>query len=347
MRERVREALLEFYDTHARPLPFRGTRDPYAIWLSEIMAQQTRIETLIPYFERFIARFPTIASLAEADEDEVLALWSGLGYYRRARLLHACAKTIVEQHGGEMPRDPLARLALPGVGRYTAGAIGSIAFGLEEPIVDGNVARVLSRLHGWDEPSGSAALEKKLWAEAAALVIGARPGDLNQSMMELGATLCSPRSPSCAACPISFACGAFKNGDPEALPTPKKRKKPREERLFLLFAVSSEGDRILLRKSDGTLFSGLFMPPHAPYTGDAERDRDAALSPFGLSSSAHPEKLGELRHILSHIVFEVSVYRIELAQDEASERGEHARALDELHSLGIAKLTEKALALLN
>lgn len=210
MRQRVRAALLDFYDTHARLLPFRGEKDPYAIWLSEIMAQQTRIETLIPYFERFIERFPTIESLAHASEDEVLSLWSGLGYYRRAKLLHECAKILARDHGGEMPRDAAARLALPGIGRYTAGAIGSIAFDLEEPIVDGNVTRVLSRLRGWEELIGSAALEKKLWTEAEALVRGPRPGDLNQAMMELGATVCVPRSPACSECPIGFACTAQK-----------------------------------------------------------------------------------------------------------------------------------------
>lgn len=341
MRSRAREALLRFYDAHARALPFRGAGDPYAIWLSEIMAQQTRIETLIPYFERFIARFPTIASLAEADEDEVLSLWSGLGYYRRARLLHECAKVIVRDYGGEMPRDAAARLALPGIGRYTAGAIGSIAFGLEEPIVDGNVTRVLARLYGWDEPVGSAALEKKLWAEAAALVVGERPGDLNQAMMELGATICTPRAPQCERCPLSADCAAFVDGEPELLPTPRKRSKPRKEPLFLLLAIDPAGEKLLLKKSEGALFGGLFMPPHGIETGDTEGDRDRALEPFGLRSDEAPVKLGELRHILSHIAYEVSVYRIEIEHES-----EYARGFDELDSLGLSRLTSKALALL-
>lgn len=345
MRQRVRAALLDFYDTHARLLPFRGEKDPYAIWLSEIMAQQTRIETLIPYFERFIERFPTIESLAHASEDEVLSLWSGLGYYRRAKLLHECAKILARDHGGEMPRDAAARLALPGIGRYTAGAIGSIAFDLEEPIVDGNVTRVLSRLRGWEELIGSAALEKKLWTEAEALVRGPRPGDLNQAMMELGATVCVPRSPACSECPIDFACTAQKNGNPEAFPSPRKRKRPRKEKLFLLLAFA-EGDRLLLQKSEGSLFSGLFMPPYATDTGDPVGDRDAALSAFGVRSEAPPRKLGDLKHVLSHIIFEVGVYRIDDAHLSISAK-EHARPIDELSSIGIGALTKKALSFID
>lgn len=341
MRQRVREALLEFYDAHARPLPFRAMKDPYAIWISEIMAQQTRIETLIPYFERFIERFPTIESLAEAHEDEVLSLWSGLGYYRRARLLHECARELVREHGGEMPHEASARLALPGIGRYTAGAIGSIAFDFEEPIVDGNIARLLARLHRWHEPIGSAALEKKLWAEASALVLGERPGDLNQAMMELGATVCTPRAPQCGRCPLRVDCAGYASGEPESLPTPRRRKPPRRERLFLLLAVDRAGEKLLLKKSELRLFGGLFMPPHSPETGAPASDRDRALEPFGLRSEAAPQKLGELRHILSHIEFEVGVYHIELDAES-----EYARRFDELDSVGIPRLMLKALELL-
>ena len=173
--ERLQSKLLRWYDREARELPWRGTRDPYAVWVSEIMLQQTRVDTVIPYYERFLGRFPTARALAEADEDAVLSHWSGLGYYRRARLLHAGVREVVERYGGEVPEDPDARRALPGIGRYTAGAIGSIAFGRPEAIVDGNVTRVLARLRAIDLPVGTTPMTKRLWLEAEALVPNERP----------------------------------------------------------------------------------------------------------------------------------------------------------------------------
>ena len=196
---RLHETLLGRFDESARALPWRETRDPYAVWVSEIMLQQTRVETVVPYYERFLARFPTPYSLAEADEDTVLAHWSGLGYYRRARLLHAGVREVVAQYGGAVPEDAEARLALPGVGRYTAGAIGSIAFDKPEPVVDGNVTRVLARLLRIDTPVGTTRTPKRLWEEAERLVPTERPGDFNQALMELGATVCTPRARSLLA----------------------------------------------------------------------------------------------------------------------------------------------------
>ena len=201
----LQQELLRWYDRSARDLPWRRTRDPYAVWVSEIMLQQTRVETVIPYYERFLARFPSARVLAEADEDAVLSHWSGLGYYRRARLLHSGVQEVVARYGGEVPEDADARRRLPGVGRYTAGAIGSIAFDKAEPVVDGNVTRVLARLFRIDTPVGSATTTKRLWREAAELVPEQRPGDFNQALMELGATLCTPKKPLCDACPVGDA----------------------------------------------------------------------------------------------------------------------------------------------
>ncbi|MBC7172514.1 MAG: A/G-specific adenine glycosylase, partial [Polyangiaceae bacterium] len=212
MSDSIRSALLEWFDRAQRDLPWRRTLDPYAIWVSEVMLQQTRVETVIPYYERFLTRFPTPAALAEAEEDAVLAAWSGLGYYRRARMLHAGAREVVATYGGAVPEAREARLALPGVGRYTAGAIGSIAFGKPEPIVDGNVARVLSRVRFIETPPGRADTERRLWDEAERLVYGERPGALNQALMELGATVCTPSSPRCTECPIARACAARSKG---------------------------------------------------------------------------------------------------------------------------------------
>lgn len=238
----MRDALLAWYDAHARDLPWRRTRDPYAVWVSEVMLQQTRVETVVPYYERFLARFPTVEALAAAAEEEVLAAWSGLGYYRRARLLHAGVREVVARHGGRVPEDAAARRALPGVGAYTAGAIGSIAFDREEPLVDGNVARVLARVHGVGTPLGRADTEARLWAEAARLVRGPRPGALNQALMELGATVCTPRAPRCGACPIAARCEARARGDVEALPVPRAKKAPREVALVAVVAVAGPLD---------------------------------------------------------------------------------------------------------
>ncbi len=233
----IRQKLLGWYDEAARDLPWRQTRDPYAIWVSEVMLQQTRVETVIPYYERFLASFPTPRDLAEADEDTVLSHWSGLGYYRRARLLHAGVREVVAQYGGQVPEDAEARRALPGVGRYTAGAIGSIAFDKEEPIVDGNVTRVLARLFRIGTPVGSAVTSKRIWEEAARLVPGVRPGAFNQALMELGATVCTPKQPSCESCPVADYCEARAHGEVDALPVPRPRKSPIQVKLAAVVAT--------------------------------------------------------------------------------------------------------------
>jgi A/G-specific adenine glycosylase len=340
MRKRVRAALLEHFDRHARDLPFRGTKDPYAIWVSEVMAQQTRIETVVPYFERFVARFPSVESLAGATEDEVLSAFAGLGYYRRARMLHAGAREVVAQHGGTVPRDSGARRALPGVGRYTSGAIGSIAFDLPEPIVDGNVARVFARLHRIALPLGSAAMEKRLWSEAEALVEGERPGDLNQALMELGATICTPRAPRCDECPVRFACEANRNGEVLALPIAKKRKAPTSKRLLAVVATSARGTDpgVLLFKGDRALFGGLFGLPTIERSGDDQRDVRAALAERGVRTRRKASFHGSFVHALSHLTLEV-----EVASIEGVSSSEHLHPRSALHAVGLSKLTQRAL----
>ena len=205
---RVRAALLRWYDANRRDLPWRRTRDPYAIWISEAMLQQTRVETVIPYWERFLARFPDVASLARAELDDIYAVWTGLGYYSRARNLKAAAVSIVADHGGELPNNAEGLRSLAGIGRYTAGAVASIAFDREEPLVDGNVVRVFARLEDIREDSSERAIVERLWSLAAELVRGPRPGDLNQALMELGATICTPKRPHCLACPVRLECRA-------------------------------------------------------------------------------------------------------------------------------------------
>ncbi|NNF38916.1 MAG: A/G-specific adenine glycosylase, partial [Gemmatimonadetes bacterium] len=219
-----RAALLDFYDRHGRALPWRESNDPYAILVSEIMAQQTRVETVVSYYERWLERFPTFAALAAAPEDDVLKEWEGLGYYSRARNLHRAAKVVRERHGGRLPESALELRDLPGVGPYTAGAVASIAFDRAEPAVDGNVRRVYARL--FDEASP---IPREVERWAARVVDPARPGDFNQALMELGATVCTPRRPSCERCPVASWCRALEEGTAELRPSPRRRSPVRQE----------------------------------------------------------------------------------------------------------------------
>lgn len=256
----LRGQLLRWFDRTQRDLPWRRTKDPYGIWVSEVMLQQTQVDRVVHYWERFLARFPDVRALAAAEVKDVLGLWSGLGYYSRARNLHRAAQVIATTHGGEVPDSVDALLELPGFGRYTAGAVSSIAFGLEAPLVDGNVARVLSRLLEIEGAPGEREREKTLWAAATTLVSGERPGDWNQSLMELGATVCTPQNPLCLLCPVRASCGAFLHGRVDELPPPKKAAK--RKRLELRVAVARRGKDVLLaRREEKGLFGGLWELP--------------------------------------------------------------------------------------
>lgn len=215
----IAQDLLAWFARQRRDLPWRRTRDPYAIWVAEVMLAQTRVATVIPYYERFLARFPNVAALAAAPLDEVLKAWEGLGYYARARNLQRAGQEIVARHGGRIPDDPGAVRALPGVGAYTAAALLSIAFGRDEAALDGNAARVLSRLYALPEPRA-----EELRALAQSLLPSGRAGDWNQALMDLGATVCTPRRPRCPACPLAQHCLAHRQGTPEQFPTPRRRR---------------------------------------------------------------------------------------------------------------------------
>ena len=222
-RNTIRRQLLDWYEGAERDLPWRRTKDPYRIWLSESMLQQTRVETVIPYYDRFIERFPTLRALAVADEQDVLREWAGLGYYARARHLKLAAEQMLREHEGAVPRDAAALRSLPGIGRYTSGAIRSIAFNEPAAIVDANVRRVIARLVA--EPALS---DSDTWTKAEELVPDETPGRFNQALMELGSTVCTPRSPGCPACPLLQTCRAATTGHPERYPAPKQKKPPRE-----------------------------------------------------------------------------------------------------------------------
>jgi A/G-specific adenine glycosylase len=347
---RLRRALLRWYDANRRDLPWRRTDDPYAIWISETMLQQTRVETVIPYYERFLARFPDPASLASADRDEVYAHWAGLGYYSRARNLQAAAVKIVEEHGGRLPDRADGLQALPGVGRYTAGAVASIAFDRREPVVDGNVVRVLTRLRGIREDARSKPVVDRLWAEAAELADGPRPGDLNQALMELGATVCTARAPRCLACPLVEHCDAHAAGDAASLP--RKPARPKARRVEGVAAWIERRGRVLaVRRPQEGLLGGLWELPgglldtgEAPEAGLHRRLREA----LGLAVES-AQRLGSVEHLFTHRRLELHVFRCEGVSGRVRRSGFDAHrwmAPDAVRGLGHGAPTRKALALL-
>jgi len=252
--------ILKWYGRHARSLPWRGHADPYAVWVSEIMLQQTRVEAVIPYFERWMERFPSLPDLAAATEQEVLSAWEGLGYYSRARNLHKAARLILEQFDGELPRDPSVLRKLPGIGRYTAGAIASLAFGLDVPTLDGNLRRVFARVFDVAEPADSRSGEKILWGLAEKHLPKGRAGDYNQALMDLGATICLPRNPACLHCPLADLCQARALGVQEGRPVLKPRA--RLPHYTVTAAVLRRDGKILLaRRPSRGLLGGMWEFP--------------------------------------------------------------------------------------
>jgi len=346
----ARRALLRWYDAHRRDLPWRRTRDPYAIWISEAMLQQTRVETVIPYYARFLERFPDVAALASADRDEVLGVWAGLGYYSRARNLQAAAARMVEEHGGRVPADPEALRGLPGIGRYTAGAVASIAFDRPEPVLDGNVKRVLARLLGVRDDPRRAPVEAGLWATAARLAQGPRPGDLNQALMELGARVCTPRAPRCPDCPLARRCRARRAGDPEAIPPPTRRRAvPAVEAACAL--VLRRGRALAVRRPAEGLWAGLWeLPGGEIEAGEppARGLRRVLQERVGLEVEGL-QPAGRVEHLLSHRRWRLHVYRAAAARGRVRRRGPPAHRWVPLARLGEipqAVLTRKALDLL-
>jgi A/G-specific adenine glycosylase len=261
-----RRNLSAWYANSARDLPWRRTADPYRVWLSEIMLQQTQVETVKPYFERFLAAMPTLDALAQAEEQEVLRLWEGLGYYRRARQLHAAAQAIVQRHGGRFPDDAEAVGRLPGIGRYTAGAILSIAFDQRRPILEANTVRLFSRLLAYEGDPASSAGQKLLWAAAEAVLPSRHPGKFNQALMELGSRICRPRQPDCETCPAARLCFARARGIESQLP--RSKAKPPTEEVHEASALVRRGGRVLLIQwPEGRRWAGLWDFPRFPITG--------------------------------------------------------------------------------
>lgn len=293
-------SLLAWYDREKRDLPWRRAVSAYRTLVSELMLQQTVVATVIPYFERFVVKFPDIGALALAKEEDVLAAWSGLGYYRRARHLHRAAKVVMEEHGGRLPLDEETLRSLPGVGEYTAAAVAAIAGGRRTFALDGNAARVMARLSAFEAAIDTPAARKELRAFGTTLVPEERCGDFAQAVMELGATVCTPASPKCLLCPVRAWCAVQKTGRQAEIPPPRVRaaKKP----LLLACAAVERGGKVLLvRRREGLLASTLFLPsvecaPGEPSVAAAAR----ALADTGLEPSGEGEPLGRVRHVFTH-----------------------------------------------
>jgi len=255
------EQLLAWFARHARDLPWRRERTPYRIWVAEAMLQQTRVETVIPYYERFLARFPTIRALSAVSLEEVLRVWEGLGYYARARNLYAAARQIVAARDGQLPDTFEGLLALPGVGQYTAGAVASIAFGRDVPAVDGNVRRVLCRVFGIHQDVTRSAVRKELERLAANLIPPGRAGAFNEALMELGAIVCTPRSPRCDDCPLNDLCLARKQGNPESLPVKRPRKPTPHYDVAAAVTVGDDGRVLVAQRNVDDMLGGLWEFP--------------------------------------------------------------------------------------
>ncbi len=307
---RLHAALLGWYSARRRNLPWRATRDPYCIWVSEIMLQQTRVQSVIGYYERWLRRFPTVQALAAAETEDVLRAWEGLGYYSRARNLQRAAQQIVVKHGGRLPQDVEQLRALPGIGPYSAGAIASIAYARDEPVVDGNVIRVLTRLFALTGNPRRGPLAGRLWRLARELLPRGQAGDFNQALMELGATVCTPRGARCGECPVSAQCRALALDRVESLPEAAPRPALTEERHAALI-VRREGKALLLRAaSDAPRWAGMWQFPDVIL---AAQQQAAEVLPAALAEStglhvALEQRLCELQHHVTRFQLEVEVF---------------------------------------
>ncbi len=294
------DALLSWFDIHGRKqLPWQHPITPYRVWLSEVMLQQTQVDTVIPYFERFLTSFPTIEALAEADLDKVLHLWTGLGYYARARNLHKCAGIVAEEYKGDFPGDPESLIALPGIGKSTAHAITSIAFGQPTAIMDGNVKRVLARYHQVEGWPGTPKIETQLWHFAEQHMPNLRCGDYTQAIMDLGATLCKRSKPNCSECPMNQHCNAYKNGLTAELPNKKPKKAIPTKSTTMLIAQDPQGRLLINQRPPQGIWGGLWS------FLEFEDESEALKHGQSLGDVTHKESWSSIRHVFSHYKLDI------------------------------------------
>jgi A/G-specific adenine glycosylase len=335
------ERVVRWQLSHGRQgLPWQATRDAYRVWLSEIMLQQTQVATVIPYYERFLARFPTVGALAAASEDDVLALWSGLGYYARARNLHRAACEVAARFGGEFPSTFDALAGLPGIGRSTAAAIAAFAGGERHAILDGNVRRVLARHAGMGGDPTSAAVMRSLWNEAEARLPATRIESYTQGMMDLGADICAVRRPACLICPVGADCVARIEDRVDELPGRKVRAPARRKRIAML-VVLSHGEVLLEKRPSSGIWGGLWSLPEA----DPQADPQAVLAAEWGIEAASIERLAPFEHAFTHFTLEVAPWRIEAggARPRAAQKPSTWLALDDLAGAALPSPVRKLL----
>jgi A/G-specific adenine glycosylase len=338
----IQAPLLEWFRREQRDLPWRRTPDAYAIWVSEIMLQQTQVATVIPFFERWMARFPTVQALAEADEHDVLHAWQGLGYYSRARNLRLGAQQVLERHGGRVPDNVPALLELPGVGRYTAGAIASIAYNVPAPIVDGNVIRVLARLFALRGDPAKAPVKNRIWELAEALIPEGEARDFNPALMELGARICSPVNPRCASCPVAKACEARRLGIQERLPETAPR--PQVTAVSMVAALAWRAGRVLVvqRRADEVRWAGMWQFPNAELLAGEAREsgvRRAMFAAAGLEV-VPGERATVVRHGVTRFRITLEAFHCTPLPGEPEARGCQAwrwAGAEELEGLALPK----------
>lgn len=345
--QQFRQSLVEWFHQEKRDLPWRNTKDPYKIWVSEVMLQQTRVDTVIPYYHRFIDKYPTIESLANADEEELLKMWEGLGYYSRVRNLQAGVKEVVEKYGGTVPSNRHDLQKLKGVGPYTAGAILSIAYDLPEHAVDGNVMRVLSRvLHRTED----IALPKtrKIFEEAVEQLIHPEyPGDFNQALMDLGAMICTPTSPKCLLCPVREYCLGFMEGDAEQLPV--KTKKTKEKHIYYdVYIAVNDGKVVIERRPREGLLANMWQFPMIEKNKPSDNTKEA----FELSYNVKIEKIlkenfFEQKHVFSHLIWYLRCHLVEIEKTEKTPESVRCVTLKEMESLPVPVPMIKILNFLN
>lgn len=339
---RLASRLLAWYRDNARVMPWRGPlrADPYAVWVSEIMLQQTRVETVIPYFEKWMARFPTVKALAQASEQDVLNSWEGLGYYSRARNLHKAAQIVAEKFNGDLPRALDDLRSLPGIGRYTVGAIASIAFGMDEPTLDGNLRRVFARLFNVTEPADSPKGEKILWELAAEHLPKGQAGDYNQALMDLGATICLPKNPRCLLCPLMELCAAREAGTQEQRPVLKPKKETPHvvhAAAVLVRQIDNLPYVLLAKRPSKGLLGGMWEFPNGQVDGDPARGLAQALKTGYRLRVQGKEPLGVIQHAYTHFKVTVHAFRAEAASIPKNENLKWVR-IDELDDYPMGKV---------
>ena len=342
---RIASRLLAWYRQNSRSLPWRGHPDPYAVWVSEIMLQQTRVETVIPYFEKWMQRFPSIAALASASEQDVLNAWEGLGYYSRARNLHKAARVISAEHNGQLPRDLKILRSLPGIGRYTVGAIASIAFGMDEPTLDGNLRRVFARLFDINEYANSPAGEKILWKLAEENLPKGQAGDYNQALMDLGAAICLPKNPRCLICPLMEDCRSRANGTQEQRPVLKPKKKA-PHYVHVAGVAVQDGKALLAQRPREGLLGGMWEFPNGRVEGEPAEGLESALETGYRLKVQKGEALGEVRHAYTHFKVTEYVFRCELVSMSENENMKWV-ALDELDDYPMGKIDRQIAGMLH